>query len=146
MKTIIIYESTHHENTKKLVDAIVKKYGIKAADIDEAEKMDLSSYDLIGIASGVAFGKFYQKTEGFVAKKLPKGKRVFFLYTCGRDNGKYAASVSASAKARNCTVAGVYGCQGFDTFGPFKFIGGVAKGHPTQDEIIAAVDFFANLC
>lgn len=37
MKTIIIYESAHHGNTKKLVDAIVKKYGIKGISIDEAE-------------------------------------------------------------------------------------------------------------
>ena len=27
MKTILIYESTHHGNTKKLVDAVAKQIG-----------------------------------------------------------------------------------------------------------------------
>lgn len=145
MKTIIIYESTHHGNTKKLVDAIVKKYGIKGMSIDEAEKIDCSVYDTIGIASGIAFGKFYKKTERFVSEKLPNGKNIFFLYTCERDNGKYAVSVSTSAEAKQCKVIGIYGCQGFDTYGPFKLIGGIAKGHPTQKEIDGAVNFYAKL-
>ena len=45
MKTILIYESTHHENTKKLVDAVAKRYGIRTATVEEAATMDLSAYD-----------------------------------------------------------------------------------------------------
>ncbi len=40
---------------------------------------------------------------------------------------------------------GVYGCCGFDTFGPFKLIGGIAKGHPTQREIDDTVGFYGRL-
>ena len=145
MKTILIYESTHHGNTKKLVDAVAKRYGIRTATVEEAAAMDLSAYDRIGIASGVAFGKFYEATERFMDNSLPKGKDVFFLYTCGNDSGKYANSVSAKARARDCRVLGVYGCRGFDTFGPFKLIGGIAKGHPTQSEIDGAVEFYGSL-
>lgn len=145
MKTILIYESTHHGNTKKLVDAVAKRYGIRTATVEEAAAMDLSAYDRIGIASGVAFGKFYEATERFMDNSLPKGKDVFFLYTCGNDSGKYANSVSAKARARGCRVLGVYGCRGFDTFGPFKLIGGIAKGHPTQSEIDGAVEFYGSL-
>ncbi len=145
MKTILIYESTHHGNTKKLVDAVAKRYGIRTATVEEAAAMDLSAYDRIGIASGVAFGKFYEATERFMDNSLPKGKDVFFLYTCGNDSGKYANSVSAKARARDCRVLGVYGCRGFDTFGPFKLIGGIAKGHPTQNEIDGAVEFYGSL-
>lgn len=145
MKTILIYESTHHGNTKKLVDAVAERYGIRIATVEEAAAMDLSAYDRIGIASGVAFGKFYEATERFVGDSLPKGKEVFFLYTCGNDSGKYANSVSAKAAARGCKVLGVYGCRGFDTFGPFKLVGGIAKGHPTQNEIDGAVDFYGSL-
>lgn len=42
-------------------------------------------------------------------------------------------------------MLGVYGCRGFDTFGPFKLIGGIAKGHPTQNEIDGAVEFYGSL-
>lgn len=145
MKTILIYESTHHGNTKKLVDAVAQRYGIQTVTVAQASGMDLKEYDRIGIASGVAFGKFYEAAERFAEGCLPEGKEVFFLYTCGNDSVKYANSVSAKAAARGCKVLGVYGCRGFDTFGPFKLIGGIAKGHPTQSEIDGAVDFYGNL-
>ena len=145
MKAIIIYESTHHGNTKKLVDAVAEKYKVQTVAVEEAAGMDLNAYDLIGIASGVAFGKFYEASERFVEESLPGGKDVFFLYTCGNDSGKYANSVSAKARARGCRVVGVYRCRGFDTFGPFKLVGGIAKGHPTQEEIDGAVQFYRSL-
>ena len=42
MKSIIIYESTHHGNTKKLVDAIAAKHNVEAVSIENAETIDLS--------------------------------------------------------------------------------------------------------
>ena len=135
MKTIIIYESTHHGNTKKLVDAISQKFGVETCSIENAKNIDFTLYDCIGIASGVAFGRFYADTEAFVKNCIPEKKKVFFLYTCGKETGTYTVSVARSAKARGCEVIGSYGCLGFDTFGPFKVIGGIAKGHPTGNEI-----------
>ena len=60
MKSIIIYESTHHGNTKKLVDAVAKKHNAETVSIEKAESIDLSVYDIIGLAAGIAFGKFYK--------------------------------------------------------------------------------------
>ena len=40
---------------------------------------------------------------------------------------------------------GEYHCQGFDTFGPFKLVGGIAKGHPTAEETAGAVSFYESL-
>jgi len=37
---------------------------------------------------------------------------------------------------------GSYGCRGYDTYGPFKLVGGIAKGHPTEEEIDGAVAFY----
>ena len=34
---------------------------------------------------------------------------------------------------------------GFDTFSPFKLVGGLQKGHPTEEELQAAVEFYKNL-
>jgi len=142
MKTIMIYKSAHHKNTKKLVDAISEKHGIKAVDVTEAGSVNLEDYDVIGLASGIAFGKFYQELERFVEKRLPRGKKVFFLYTSGSGGEKYTASIAKAAESRECEVLGSYGCRGFDTYGPFKLIGGIAKGHPTQAEIDGAVRFY----
>ena len=35
----------------------------------------------------------------------------------------------------------MYGCPGFDTYGPFKLVGGMNKGRPNQEDIDGAVAF-----
>ena len=42
-------------------------------------------------------------------------------------------------------LVGRFSCKGFDTFGPFKLIGGVAKGHPDDKDLAEAVEFYRNL-
>lgn len=144
MNTIIIYQSTHHGNTKKLIDAINEKYIVEAVDLKDAAAIDLNAYDRIGLASGIAYGKFYKSMEKY-AETLPSGKQVFFLFTYGASSEKYTKSISTTVQNRGCEVIGSYGCLGFDTFGPYKLLGGVAKGHPTDEEIAAAVAFYGNL-
>lgn len=53
--------------------------------------------------------------------------------------------IRAVTQKKNCTEIGEYRCQGYDTFGPFKLVGGIAKGHPTVDEIQKVVKFYKNL-
>lgn len=145
MKTIIIYESTHHGNTKKLVDAIAGKYDVETADLKDAGNIKLSEYGRIGFASGIAFGKFYNDILGYMEKNLPDEKEVFLLFTCGHYNRRFSDAAKKLAELRSCRVLGIYGCTGYDTYGPFKLVGGISKGHPTQEEIQGAVDFFGKL-
>lgn len=77
MKTAIVYESWHHGNTKKLCEAIQKEYDVTLLNI-KADDIALEEYALIGIASGVAYGKFYQEIEQVIKEKMPAGKNVFF--------------------------------------------------------------------
>ncbi|WP_418290112.1 hypothetical protein, partial [Massilicoli timonensis] len=42
-------------------------------------------------------------------------------------------------------LVGRFSCKGFDTFGPFKLIGGVSKGHPDEKDIAAAIEFYNGL-
>ncbi len=141
MKSIIIYESTHHENTKKLVDAIAKKYNVETVSIENADGVDLSEYDIVDLAAGIAFGKFYKRMEEFAAK-IPSGSRVFLLYTCGNPSGGYVKSITRTLESNGAKIMGNYGCRGYDTYGPFKLVGGIAKGHPTEEEIIGAAAFY----
>ena len=145
MKTAIVYESTHHQNTLKLVQAIREKFPVDVIDVTETESADLTGYDLIGFAAGIAYGKFYPAIEKFAARCLPAGKRVFFLYTCGRDSKSYLASMRETAARKDCQVLGAYSCRGFDTFGPFKLVGGINKGRPNEEDIAGAVRFFEKL-
>ena len=53
MKTIILYYSNHHGNTKKLVDAIQASdpENVEILDVTTAGPKDLSGYEWIGVAS-----------------------------------------------------------------------------------------------
>ena len=146
MKTAIAYVSTHHGNTKKLIDSIKEKHtDITLIDAVKEDSADLNSYDRIGFASGIAFGKFYPQMLQFMKTNLPEGKDVFFIYTYGSKMKGYSDAAANIAAEKNAHILGEYSCPGFDTYGPFKLIGGMAKGHPNADEIRQAVDFYDSL-
>ena len=105
--------------------------------------VDLSQYDMIGFASGIFFSNFHKSVLKFAENHLLENKKVFLICTYGGSaNYKSIEEVLAKKKA---TVIGKFGCKGYDTFGPFKLIGGIAKGHPDENDLNKAVSFIKNL-
>ena len=145
MKTAILYYSKHHGNTKKLLDAIAEKYDVDLIDVTQKAGIDLEKYDRIGFASGIYYSSFAKQILEAASASLPSGKKVFFIATCGSMRNLYFRGIKAITKKKGCESLGEFLCLGFDTFGPFKLVGGVAKGHPTEDEIGAAVKFYESL-
>ena len=145
MKTAIVYYSEHHGNTKKLLDAIAAEHDIILINVTKQPKVDLSGFDRIGLASGIYYGGFAKQMLAFAQECLPEGKDVFLISTQGAAKGEYRKTIRQVLEEKHCREIGAYWCRGFDTFGPFKLVGGVAKDHPTADEIKAAVDFYAGL-
>ncbi len=145
MKTAILYESWHHGNTKRHCDEIKKEYqDVILLNVKE-DVIALEEYDLIGIASGVAFGGFYKEILQVTKDKMPEGKNVFLMYTCGKTGPDYAKSIKRILSKKNCNVLGTYYFKGYDTYGPFKLVGGISKGHPTESEIQGAVRFYGEI-
>ena len=145
MKTAIVYYSTHHGNTKKLLDAIAAENNVNLIDVTRKPTADLTGFDRIGFASGIYYSSFAKPLLRYADAYLPEGKDVFFLSTQGNPAGRYFGSIRKIIGKKNCRELGCYGCLGFDTFGPFKLIGGISKGHPTEEEIAAAVSFYQSL-
>ena len=142
MKTAIVYYSKHHGNTKKLIDAIAAQHDVTAIDATEVKTADLSGYDMVGFASGIYYSKFHKSVLEFAEQNLPDGKPVFFLYTYGAEKKGYTKAITEAVSKHNAKIADEYGCFGFNTFGPFKLIGGIAKGHPNQADLDGAVKFY----
>ena len=143
--TVIIYASTHHGNTEKLVKAIAAEYPADMVNIVTEGNADLSVYERIGIASGVAFGKYYPEMLAYLNEKLPEGKKVFFIHTAGKPEEKQCAAAKEIAGSRHCGCLGVFCCKGYDTYGPFKLIGGLNRSHPDAEDIAAVKQFYAGL-
>ncbi len=144
MKFAIAYYSQHHGNTKKLLDAIKEKYDMTLINVVESKEADLSGYDLIGFASGTYFGKFSREVTNFARNNLPDKKGVFLINTYGANRGN-TKEIKRIIEEKYCQLLGTYGCKGFDTFGPLKLIGGIAKGHPDENDIKGAIEFFKEI-
>lgn len=142
MKTAIIYYSRHHSNTKKVIDAVAKDNDVTLIDVTQTDNADLSEYDLIGFASGIYYSKFHKSVLKFAENNLPSDKKVFFVYTYGVKKEGYTKAIEDVVLKKRSTIVGEYGCLGFNTFGPFKLIGGIAKGHPDKAEFDNSVKFY----
>ena len=145
MKYAIVYYSQHHGNTKKLLDAIAAREDVTLIDVMEQPEADLSEFDCIGFASGIYFAAFTKQLLTFAQNHLPEGRDVFFLNTCGFESGVYFDAIRKITRAKKCRELGAYQCLGYDTFGPFQLVGGIAKGHPDAADIAGAVEFFQNI-
>ena len=146
MKSVIIYASTHHGNTKKVVDAIAGECEVELVDATKEHEKDLSEYDLIGFASGIFYSKFSEQVLKMARECLPDGKDVFFIATAGNPAKNYFSSITSITEEKKCREAGRFICKGYDTFGPFKLVGGIQKGHPDETELSEAVDFYKGIC
>lgn len=142
MNTVIIYESKHHGNTKKVCERISEVCGVTLVEAHSVtDVFPWERYELVGFASGLLYGKFYEQVN-LAAQKLPQGKPVFFLYTCAGNSKDFSSDIQSIAGRRRAVWLGSFGCKGFNTYGPLRLIGGMNRANPTEDELQAAVEFY----
>ncbi len=144
MKTAIIYVSIHHGNTKKVVDAIAREYEVDLIDAAQVEMANLAEYDLIGFASGIYGFNLHQSIISFASTNLPQNKKIFLLTTSAM-NKDFSKSFMDAIAGKNAEVVGKYSCHGYNTFGPFKLVGGTSKGHPDDKDMANAIAFYKEL-
>ena len=145
MKTAICYYSRHHGNTRKVLEAIAGEGDVALIDVTARRAVRLEEYDRVGFASGIYFGKFQNAVLQFARQYLPQGKPVFFISTYGMLRPGYTRAIRQIAAEKNCPVLGEFGCKGVDTYGPFKLVGGIAKGRPDARDLEKARSFYQNL-
>ena len=140
MKAAICYYSRHHGNTLKVLQAMASVGEIDLIDVTNTKSAQLAGYDCVGFASGIYGFEFQKAVVEFARQQLPQSKPVFFVYTYG--GAKTMAEIAAE---KGCPVLGEFSCKGFDTFGPFKLVGGIAKGHPNDKDLENARRFYRDL-
>jgi Flavodoxins len=144
MKTLIICKSVHHGNTEKVAKAMADVLGAKLAQPEDVDPASLQEYDLIGFGSGIYMGKHHKTIMDF-AGRLPRQDRPAFVFsTCGSRKNQHQALLEL-LRQKGFAIQGEFTCAGFDTFGPFKIIGGLKKGHPDEKDIEAARAFAKSL-
>lgn len=140
---IIFYYTEHHNNTEKLLQEAANGFHLEKVPSDI---VDVSNYKYIGFASGIYWGIFGQPLTDQINKLINiKGKHCFSICTSGSGNSKYINAPSSQIKQKGGIFIGGFGCEGFDTYGQFGKIGGVAKGHPDKNDIENCKKFLEQL-
>ena len=145
MKTAVCYYSRHHGNTLKVLEAMAGEGDLDLIDVTARQAVRLEEYDCVGFASGIYGFEFQEAVAAFARQYLPQGKPVFFVYTYGGIKGTGAKALTEIAREKNCPVLGEFSCKGYDTFGPFRLVGGIAKGHPDALDLDNARKFYREM-
>jgi flavodoxin len=146
MKTAIIYKSIHHGNTKKIAEVMADTIEADLIDLKDANKDIIKEYDIIGFGSGIYFNKPHKKLIKFINNlNNLKSKKAFVFSTSGRGNIEYNDLLKNKLSQKGFEIIGGFSCKGFDTWGPFKLIGGLNKGKPDEKDLKNAEKFAESL-
>ena len=148
VKSIIFLYSYHHKNTQKIGDAIAAKINALMVEVNNDTKLDeLETYDLIGFGAGIDSGKHYPQMIEFV-KKLPnvKNKRAFIFSTSAIYTEKKMLNDHKTLRNilqnKDFVIVNEFSCKGYNTNSFLKYIGGMNKNRP-NDEDIKNAEIFA---
>ena len=150
MKTLLIYISVHHGNTEKVVKAMANILNADLLRVEQVNPNLLEQYDLIGLGSGIYFGKHHKSLLDFV-DKLPmlRNKKAFIFSTSGLRRLRFIHDFDKPLKERlaekGFDIIGDFSCRGFDTSPAAMIFGGIQKGRPNAKDLKRAEDFARGL-
>ncbi len=72
-------------------------------------------------------------------------KKAFVFSTSGQGKKGYNNSLEVKLKDKGFQIVGSFVCKGYDIFGSFKIIGGIAKGRPSDKDLKNDRDFAESL-
>lgn len=143
----IIVASIHHGNTRRVADAIADELFGRVYTVDEAQQLDVSKCELVGLGSGIYFGQHHQSLRALVAswKELPRS--VFLFSTAGLPVLRYFqhAALRRLIRQQSVPVVGEFCCRGWDTVGPLWLMGGINRRHPDAADLARARRFASTL-
>jgi flavodoxin len=145
MKPVIVYESIHHQNTRKVAEAIAGVLGAKLVKAGEANPEEIEKCGLAGFGSGIYFGRHHKSLIEF-AEKLKKVNKYFVFSTRGAPSlGNFHLPLKKILEKKGGKNLGEFSCLGWDTFGPLRAFGGIAKGRPNEEDLANAREFAKKL-
>ncbi len=137
MKPLILYYSKTG-NTEKILSGLMDRGDIDLILADEVAAIDLKGRSLVGLASGIYWGKHHRSLFR-AAKKIAKGSRVFLISSSGFKAPFLIKVYTFLLKLRlnilNLDLVGEWHCPGHDKskdplFGRLA----LSKGRPNNSD------------
>ena len=116
---------------------------------ESVDPATLREYDLVGFGSGIYYMAVDARLRNLI-RRLPAVDhvRAFTFFTSGAREVPlldYNKPVRKQLESKGFEVIGSFSCRGFDTVGPFGFIGGINRGRPNDHDLDRAAAFAARL-
>ncbi|MFG2331697.1 flavodoxin family protein [Streptomyces sp. NPDC048604] len=148
MKTVIVCASVSHGNTRRIADTMAQVLDAKVVSPEQADLTELAEADLVGFGSGVFHSRLHPRLTDFV-KALPTGRgRAFVFATSGLPEYplmSFTRPLVQLLEGKGFEVDESFLCRAFDTWTPFKLIGGINKQRPNAGDLAAARAFAGRL-
>ncbi|MEB8338559.1 flavodoxin family protein [Streptomyces endophyticus] len=148
MKAVIVCHSVSHGNTRRVADTMAEALDAKVVSPEEADPAELADADLVGFGSGVFNTKLHPRLTDF-ARALPAGRgRAFVFATSGLPETpltRFARPLVRLLEGKGFAVEETFSCRAFDTWAPFKLVGGINKQRPSEGDLTAAREFATRL-
>ncbi|WP_329575940.1 flavodoxin family protein [Kitasatospora sp. NBC_01250] len=149
MKAVIVCASVSHGNTKRIADVMGRVLSAPVVEPEQLDPAELSACDLVGFGSGIFSGKFHPRLLQFV-RSLPEGerRRAFVFATSGLPEPRwrpFSRPLVGLLEQKGFEVGDVFSCRGFDTWLPFKLVGGINRTRPDTGDLATAQAFAQGL-
>jgi flavodoxin len=143
----IVYASVHHGNTLQVAEALSAELSADRFIVEKAKSVDLSQYDLVGLGSGIYFGRHHRSLLDLVDAWQTPPRRAFIFSTAGLPFlQKYQHSALRNRLfQKGCPVLSEFCCRGWDTVGPLWLLGGINRQHPNARDLDRAREFARTL-
>ncbi|WP_030759523.1 MULTISPECIES: flavodoxin family protein [unclassified Streptomyces] len=148
MKTLLVCTSVSHGNTRRVAQAMGEVLGARVVTPEEVSAAEPADYDLVGFGSGVFAQRMHPDLLGFVRALPASSGRAFVFATSGLPEWAITPFTRPSVRllaGKGYRVEGTFVCRGFDTWAPFRLIGGINRRRPNGDDLAAARAFAEGL-
>ena len=148
MKAVIVCASVSHGKTRRVADSMAEVLGAKVASPEQADPAELAAADFVGFGSGVFYSKLHPHLTDFVKALPTRQGRAFVFATSGLPElplAPFTRPLVQFLEGKGFEVEGSFSCRAFDTWTPFKLVGGINKQRPNARDLAAARAFAARL-
>lgn len=136
-QVLVVCESHYRGLTLRIARAMADELRCDVVDTEQAQQMDISKYDVVGIGSGIYFAQHEPKLLAYVEalEKPVNSQRVFIFSTRGNPMpNSYHNKLKELLKEKGWLLVGEFSCKGFDCTGPYNIVNGGNKGRPNESD------------
>jgi len=119
-KVAIVYASVHHGNTRQIAELLAAQLDADLWTVEEAQGKSLNDHSLVGLGSGIYFGRHHESLLKLVDSWGKAPERVFLFSTAGLPFLRILqhSALRVRLLRKGGSIAAEFCCRGWDTVGP----------------------------